>query len=107
MGVTKKRIHSTKVLKIAALYKALGHPARIAILQELSHHKTCYVKELSKIIGLYKISISQHLQELKKVDLVDYECQANRANYFIVIPELFIMKKIVQDHLGAVINKAA
>jgi len=70
MGVSKTEIFSEEQNKIAVLAKALGHPARVAILQHLFNTNSCVCGELVDIIGLAQPTISQHLKELKNLGLI-------------------------------------
>lgn len=70
MGVSKTEIFTEEQNKIAVLAKALGHPARVAILQHLFNTNSCICGELVNIIGLAQPTISQHLKELKNLGLI-------------------------------------
>lgn len=70
MGLTKKEIFTTEQNEIARIAKVLGHPARIAILEYLAKTKTCICNDLVNEIGLAQATISQHLKELKKVEII-------------------------------------
>jgi DNA-binding transcriptional ArsR family regulator len=50
--------------------KAIGHPARITILQHLAKASTCICGALVEKLGLAQATISQHLKELKAVGLI-------------------------------------
>jgi len=55
---------------VAKMAKALGHPARIAIVELLSKGAfTC--NEIVNTLPLAQSTVSQHLKELKGVNLVD------------------------------------
>lgn len=70
MGTTKTEIFSTTQNEMATLAKALGHPARIAILEYLTQMKTCVCGDIVEEIGLAQATVSQHLKELKNVGLI-------------------------------------
>lgn len=55
---------------MAALAKALAHPARVAILQHLVRIDACICGDLVMELGLAQATISQHLKELKAVGLI-------------------------------------
>ncbi len=52
------------------MLKALAHPARIAILQQIINAKACICGDLSTELGLAQPTISQHLKELKNAGLI-------------------------------------
>ncbi|MBC8052188.1 MAG: winged helix-turn-helix transcriptional regulator [Sphingobacteriaceae bacterium] len=70
MGVTKTEIFSEEQNKLAVLLKAIAHPARIAILQEIINTKSCICGDLVSELGLAQATISQHLKELKNAGLI-------------------------------------
>ena len=70
MGLTKSDIFSEEQNKLSSLFKALGHPARIAILQYIINQKTCICNELVDELGLAQATISQHLKELKSIGII-------------------------------------
>lgn len=70
MGASKTHIFNSSQNALANLAKVLGHPARIAILQHISKNGTCMCDELVDVIGLSQPTISQHLNEIKKVHLL-------------------------------------
>ncbi|WP_026753381.1 helix-turn-helix transcriptional regulator [Sediminibacter sp. Hel_I_10] len=70
MGLIKTEIFSTEQNEIARLFKALAHPARIAILEHLFKSKTCICGDLVEEIGLAQPTISQHLKELKTLGII-------------------------------------
>lgn len=70
MGTTKTEIFTEKQNKLAMMMKALGHPARIAILQYLIKSQACICGDLVDELGLAQATVSQHLKELKGVGLI-------------------------------------
>ena len=70
MGVTKTEIFTETQNQIASVAKALAHPARIAILQHIFSKNTCICGDLVDEIGLAQATISQHLRELKKAEII-------------------------------------
>ena len=70
MGITKTEIFTEKQNKLATMMKALGHPARIAIIQHLIKSRACICGDLVEELGLAQATISQHLKELKNAGLI-------------------------------------
>lgn len=56
--------------KLAKIAKVLGHPARIAILQYIIKSQSCICGDLVAEIGLAQPTISQHLKELKNLEII-------------------------------------
>ena len=70
MGLTKTEIFTEKQNRLASMMKALGHPARIAIIQQLIKANACICGDLVEELGLAQATISQHLKELKNAGLI-------------------------------------
>ena len=70
MGLTKTESYTTQTLALAQLYKALGHPARIAILEFIAKQTTCICGDIVTELPLSQASISRHLGELKAAGLI-------------------------------------
>ena len=83
MGLTKTEIFSDKQNKLAVMMKALAHPARIAIIQQLLKTNACICGDLVDELGLAQATISQHLKELKDAGLV----KVVKGSYVIHVKE--------------------
>jgi predicted transcriptional regulator len=70
MGTTKTEIFTDEQNTLAVQLKALAHPARIAILQEIINANACICGDLVNELGLAQATISQHLKELKNAGLI-------------------------------------
>lgn len=70
MGVTRTEIFTEEQNRLSMMLKALAHPARIAILQEIIKSNTCICGDLVNELGLAQATISQHLKELKNSGLI-------------------------------------
>ena len=70
-----------KDIKIAALFKALSHPGRIAILKVLARKSSCICGELVADLPLAQSTVSQHLKVLKEADLIKGEVDGPRSCY--------------------------
>ncbi len=70
MGLTKSEIFTTEQNRLATMLKALAHPARIAILQQLIKTDACVCGSLVDELGLAQATISQHLKELKNAGII-------------------------------------
>ncbi|MCD6063221.1 MAG: putative transcriptional regulator [Flavipsychrobacter sp.] len=83
MGATKTDLFTKKQNEIAAMAKAIAHPARIAILQELLKANSCICGDLVEELGLAQATISQHLKELKNVGLIQGTVEGTSICYCI------------------------
>jgi DNA-binding transcriptional ArsR family regulator len=83
MGLTKTDIFTEKQNKLALMLKALGHPARIAIIQHLIKTNSCICGDLVDELGLAQPTISQHLKELKNTGLIQGTIEGTSVCYCI------------------------
>jgi len=83
MGLTKTEIFSDKQNKLALMMKALAHPARIAIIQQLIKTNACICGDLVDELGLAQATISQHLKELKNAGLIKGTIEGTSVCYCI------------------------
>jgi predicted transcriptional regulator len=70
MGLTKTEIFTEEQNALAMALKAMAHPARIAILQQIMNSKACICGDLVDELGLAQATISQHLKELKTAGII-------------------------------------
>ena len=83
MGATKTDHFTDKQNAIATLAKALGHPARIAIIEYLLKVDTCICGDIVNELPLAQPTVSQHLKELKNAGLIKGEIEGNSICYCI------------------------
>ena len=83
MGVTKTEIFTEQQNRLAILLKAIAHPARIAILQEIINSNACICGDLVSELGLAQATISQHLKELKNAGLIQGTIEGASVCYCI------------------------
>ena len=83
MGATKTEIFSDRQNKLAQMLKALAHPARIAIIQQLLKANPCICGDLVDELGLAQATISQHLKELKNAGLIQGTIDGTSVCYCI------------------------
>ncbi|MFN3640331.1 MAG: ArsR/SmtB family transcription factor [Flavobacterium sp.] len=83
MGVTKSDLFNETQNELAAFAKVLAHPARIAIIQYLLQSNSCCNYNLVDHLGLAQATISQHLKELKQLDIIQGTVEGVSVNYCI------------------------
>lgn len=69
--------------EVADLAKALGHPARIAILKALAQRNSCVCGEIVDVLPLAQSTVSQHLKELKSAGLISGTVEGVKSCYCI------------------------
>lgn len=72
-----------KTETLARMAKALGHPARIAIMKFLASQETCYFGDIHEELPIAKATVSQHLSALKEAGLIQGEIEAPKVRYCI------------------------
>lgn len=83
MGITKTDNFTDEQNRIANITKALGHPARIAIIDYLLKVNACIGNDILDEIPLAQPTISQHLKVLKNAELIKGTVEGNAINYCI------------------------
>ncbi|MDR0227985.1 MAG: metalloregulator ArsR/SmtB family transcription factor [Flavobacteriaceae bacterium] len=83
MGITKAELFSDKKNRLANMFKVLGHPARVAILQYIINQKACICNDLVEELGLAQATISQHLKELKNSGIIKGNVEGKSVCYCI------------------------
>jgi DNA-binding transcriptional ArsR family regulator len=68
-------------VELAALAKALGHPARVKILRFLLSRDACMCGEINEVVPLAQSTVSQHLKVLKEAGLIVGEIDGPRVCY--------------------------
>lgn len=79
----KKQLFTPQQNQIAALAKALGHPARIAILEYLLKVDACICGDIVEELPLSQSTVSQHLKALKEVGIIKGEIEGVKTCYCI------------------------
>ena len=83
MGTTKTEEFTSKDIKLAKYTKALGHPARVAILQLLLKKQNCICGDIVEELPLSQSTVSQHLKELKEAGLIKGDIDGVKICYCI------------------------
>lgn len=69
--------------EIADLLKALAHPVRICIIRGLMNKGSCNVSYMQDCLSLPQSTVSQHLQKLKALGIIEGERNGLEVNYKI------------------------
>jgi DNA-binding transcriptional ArsR family regulator len=93
MKSSKKNNYSSEDIKLAQLAKALGHPARIAILRHLASLETCRFTDISNELSLANSTVFQHLSELKKAGLIQGCIEPPKLQYCINYENWKLLRK--------------
>ena len=83
MAQNKKAEFSNKENELADFANAISHPARVAILKAIAKRGTCICGEIVEIIPLAQSTVSQHLKELLKANLINGTIDGTKSCYCI------------------------
>ena len=97
MGASKSDQFTTEQNDISQVFKALGHPARIAIIQHLMNTKSCICNDLVGILPLSQATISQHLRELKDAEIIKGTIEGTSVCYCLNSNVFEKMIKTIQE----------
>lgn len=81
MGATKTEHFTEKQNAIATIAKALGHPARVAIIEYLLKVDSCICGDIVNELPLAQPTVSQHLKELKNAGIIKGDIDGNSICY--------------------------
>lgn len=81
MGATKTEHFTDKQNSMATLIKALGHPARVAIVEYLLKVDECICGDIVNELPLSQPTVSQHLRELKMAGLIKGNVEGSAICY--------------------------
>jgi DNA-binding transcriptional ArsR family regulator len=97
MGATKTEFFTEEQNQIADLFRALGHPARVAIIQYLLKRKTCVCGDIVDELPLSQPTVSQHLKELKTVGLIKGSIEGKSICYCIDLEKFHALNAVLAE----------
>jgi ArsR family transcriptional regulator len=80
---------------LAALCKAIGHPARLQLLRHLFEHGDCYFASLADVLPLAPSTISKHVSILKEAGLIEGSSDVQRVCYCVRPERLAQLKAMI------------
>ena len=92
MATKKNDLFTEQEQKLAVLFNALSHPARISIIKFLAANNKCICGEIVNELPLAQSTVSQHLKELKKAGLIKGEISGPKTCYCINWDTINLMK---------------
>ena len=91
--------YTTKQERLARFAKAMGHPARVAILEFLLKQDSCFFGDIHEVLPISKATVSQHLKELKDAGLIQGEIETPKVKYCINRENWEIARRMFGDFL--------
>ncbi len=101
MGASKSDSFSVEQNEMATLFKALSHPARIAIVDYLLTVDTCICGDIVEVLPLAQPTVSQHLKELKNANIIKGTIEGTAICYCLN-PETIDK---IEQHFGVIRQK--
>lgn len=102
----EKKEYTATQEQLARFAKALGHPARIAIMNFLTKQETCYFGDIHEELPIAKATVSQHLKELKDAGLIQGEVETPKVKYCINQENWKLASRLFADFFGQAICKS-
>lgn len=102
MAVSKASKFDPRRAEIARYLKALGHPARVEILEVLARRGVCMCGEIVEELPLAQATVSQHLKALKQAGLIRGEIEGPSVCYCIDADALERLNEVVGDYLDSI-----
>jgi DNA-binding transcriptional ArsR family regulator len=94
----------------AELFKTLGHPARIRVLELLAERERA-VGEMLPEVGVEATNLSQHLAVLRRAGLVTFRKEGSTAFYSLTSPQvaqlLAVARRILTEVLAGQVELLA
>lgn len=100
MGFTKSVIHTIQQNELSKVFKALSHPARIAMMEYIGMNPGCICADLVEEMDLAQSTISQHLNELKIAELINGEIKGKKMCYTIDLDKWFEAKESINIYFN-------
>jgi DNA-binding transcriptional ArsR family regulator len=82
--------------QLAAIAKALAHPARMQIIRLLLSKTSCIGGEITNEVGLAQSTVSEHLRILKAAGVVAGEIEHPRVCYSLNLNSLLPLMSLLQ-----------
>lgn len=92
--------------QLAAIAKALAHPARMQIIRLLLSKTSCIGGEITNEVGLAQSTVSEHLRILKAAGVVAGEIEHPRVCYSLNLNSLLPLLSLLQ-HVSDKANAVA
>lgn len=89
--------YSEEQKRLARYAKALGHPARVKIMEILANQTCCYSGDMFEELPIARSTLSQHLKDLKGAGLIQGEIDPPKIKYCINVENWETAKKLIED----------
>ena len=100
-----ERAYTEQEERIARFAKAMGHPARMAILNFLAAQDSCFFGDIHEVLPIAKATVSQHLKELKDAGLIQGEIETPKVRYCINRANWAVARELFAGFFGCCKDK--
>lgn len=94
MAQTEQDVADTRM---AAMAKALGHPARLRILRLLARTPRCIGGDIVEAVGLAQSTVSEHLRILKDAGVIEGQIDPPRVCYSLSPGALQPLSALIEE----------
>lgn len=102
MTTNKSTPFDEVLIQRARLFKALAHPARLAILQYLAHIQSCITGDIADELPLSRTTVNQHLKELRDAGLIQGTVEGVKTNYCLNAKAIELLRKENDEFLAEI-----
>jgi DNA-binding transcriptional ArsR family regulator len=102
MAYPKNELFCSELQVCSGLFKALAHPARLAILKYLAATKTCITGDLADELPLGRTTVNQHLKELKDAGLITGTTEGVKTCYCLNLEKIKELKKMSENFMNEI-----
>lgn len=102
MAYAKSKLFTAEFQKRSELFKALAHPARLAILRYLANTRTCITGDIADELPLSRTTVNQHLKELKDVGLITGTTEGVKTCYCLNLERIKELKEMSETFINEI-----
>jgi len=104
MVYAKTQLFDAELQTSAELFKALAHPARLAILKYLAETKTCITGDFADELPLSRTTVNQHLKELKDAGLIVGTIEGAKTCYCLNFKKVKELESLSNELFSIIIS---
>ena len=102
MAYSKVHLFDLGLQTSADLFKAMAHPARLAILKYLAETKTCITGDIADELPLGRTTVMQHLKELKDAGLITGTTEGAKTCYCLNLEKIKELKEMSEAFINEI-----
>jgi ArsR family transcriptional regulator len=102
MVYAKTQLFENELQTSAEIFKALAHPARLAILKYLAETNTCITGDFTEELPLSRTTVSQHLKELKDAGMIVGTTEGAKTYYCLNPEKIQEIKQMFLSFIGQI-----